>query len=94
MTVIYKYPLELADEVLVEAPTLARWRTVSMQAGVYGSRHLCVWAEVDPSRPAVGYLFHIYGTGHPMRSTNQHYIGTAFDPIGLVWHVYVESDYQ
>lgn len=90
MTVIYRYPLQIADEVVIEAPTLARWLTVAIKDG-----RLTVWAEVEPSRATIGYLFHIYGTGHPMRSINQHYIGTVMDvlPTGrtLVWHVYVET---
>lgn len=88
MTVIYKYPFELQDVVLIEAPSLARWRHVASQNG-----KLTVWAEVDPIRPTVGYRFHVYGTGHEMRSTSQHYIGTVMDPP-FVWHIYVESDYQ
>lgn len=88
MTVIHKYPLELTDEFLIEAPALAQWRCVASQNG-----RLTVWAEVDPERPTIGYMFHIYGTGHPMRSTGQHYIGTVVDEY-FVWHVYVESDYQ
>ena len=52
--------------------------------------HLFIWAEVDNDSTCVDITFRIYGTGHELDYEHEKYqfVDTAFDPRGLVWHIY------
>lgn len=84
-TVIYKYPIEVTDRQIVSAPAAAKWRFVALQHG-----RITVWAEVDPTAPEIGHIFHIYGTGHPILTSDLNFIGSIMDGA-FVWHIYVEG---
>lgn len=55
----------------------------------YQGEELMIWYECDPDAPLEDRFFAVRGTGHKWAETiRQNYIGTAFNPYGLVWHVY------
>jgi hypothetical protein len=85
---IYKYSIETTDEQIIEMPAGAKILTVQPQ----GAFSLCLWAEVDTEQPKEQRTLLTYGTGHPMRNTQQRYIGTyQLQGGGLVFHVYEEA---
>ena len=48
-----------------------------------------VWAEVITAAPLRDRFFQVYGTGHSVTcDRGLTYVGTAFLPNGLVFHVY------
>lgn len=83
---VYKYQLEIKDEVLVSMPKDAKILTVQVQNG-----RPCIWASVDPSSSDMEIRkFRIAGTGHPVEdSIIENYIGTVQMYEGkLVFHVF------
>ena len=87
MKTVYKYELEITDRQDIHLPKGAQFLSAQMQNG-----KLCVWALVESTREHVHRIFHVLGTGHPMRTDNLVYIGTAqMIGGGLVWHVFVEG---
>jgi hypothetical protein len=84
---IWKFPLELSDEVEVSMPIDAKVLSVSNQRP-----RIMLWALVDPSAEKEIRKFRIYGTGHQFKSAeNLKFVGTVQDPHGtfeLVWHVF------
>jgi len=82
---IWKFPLPVADRILVDMPFGAKVLTAQRQGPF-----LCLWAEVYSDRSTVSRIFRVFGTGHEMPAEfgyEDRYVGTVqFD--GLVWHVY------
>lgn len=81
----------------IRMPKGARILTVHEQGG-----NVCAWAEVDTEAPSVGRMLAIVGTGwkghlhealerarggRGVALSGGVYVGTAFMPDGLVWHV-------
>lgn len=87
MRTIYKYPLDLVREQVIEAPIPAKVKAVKVQGD-----QLCVWIQVDSQCVGPNYWprqrhFIIVGTGQELPSQNYHYIDTVL--LGqFVWHVY------
>ena len=82
---VFKYPLALADTQSVEIPDGGTILAVQDQAG-----QLCLWALVDPARPAASRQIEIRGTGHAVPGGGEMaYLGTVQQASGgLVWHVF------
>jgi hypothetical protein len=87
MTTIYKYKLAVVDAQTLELPEPKGLLSVAMQNG-----DLCLWAEVDPSKPKSNFTILIFGTGHPIsEEIEKRYIGTVHSmQRGLVWHVFLK----
>ncbi len=88
---VYKYPLDIQDEVIVMMPKGARVLSVQVQNG-----RPCLWAAVDPSETELEKrLFRIAGTGHPIYDdVVDGFIGTIQLYDGkLVFHVF-EAKYE
>lgn len=86
MHTIFKYPVQMSEDFAVEAPEGAEWLSVQVQGA-----QVCMWARVDPSRPAKVYRFGVHGTGHDMPGFTAHapYIGTFQLAEGaLVFHLF------
>lgn len=86
MMKVFKYPLEIKDEVSVPMPLGAKILTVQSL-----NNKPCIWAAVDPSTTYMEMRkFRIAGTGHPIAdSTVDGYIGTVQLHGGmLVFHVF------
>lgn len=84
MKTIYKYILKITDRQLVRMHEGANILTTANQRG-----ELCIWAEVDTSRPCENRNIRIVGTGNPFIPKNPGYIGSA-QIEDFVWHVYEE----
>lgn len=81
---VFKYPLEITDEQVVEMPEGAKIISVQTQ-----NNQVCLWAIVTPHNQLIKRGIRIYGTGHPIDRENLEYIGTAIMENGnLVWHVF------
>lgn len=83
---VYKYPLDIQDEVVVMIPKGARVLSVQVQNG-----RPCLWAAVDPNELTLEErLFRISGTGHPIQDdVVDGFIGTIQMYDGkLVFHVF------
>lgn len=83
---VYKYPLDIQDEVVVMMPKGARVLSVQVQSG-----RPCLWAAVDPSEITLEERwFRIAGTGHPIQDdVVDGFIGTIQMYDGrLVFHVF------
>jgi hypothetical protein len=86
MNAIWKYSLEDAGRQQIEMPEGARIISVQVQHGIP-----CLWAIVDPGKPAVRRTFHIIGTGNPFNAAPLAYVG-SFQLLNgkFVGHVFEE----
>lgn len=83
---VYKYPLDIQDEVTVMMPKGARVLSVQVQNG-----RPCLWAAVDPNEMTLEErFFRIAGTGHTIQDdVVDGFIGTIQMYDGrLVFHVF------
>lgn len=85
---IWKFPLAVADQQLIEIPRGAKLLTAQIQ---YGDK-LNLWALVDEHAPKGRRLIAIYGTGNPLPDEGfdfGRYIATFQIAQGaLVFHVF------
>ena len=91
MGIIYKYPLEITDEQILEVPMRTTFLTVMFQNG-----QLYVWGKhsiYDPPLQKVKRRIVIVGTGHEFDNASLNYIGTVQER-GFVWHVFNDYSYQ
>lgn len=88
---IWKYPLEIRDNVVVRMPYGAIVRYVAVQ-----NDELCLWAEVNPHNEGSFRTFAIVGTGHgfPVSPEGMYlnYLGSVQHMNMFVWHVYEYID--
>lgn len=88
MKTIWKFPLEVVDEQLVDMPEGSEILAVQVQLGVP-----CLWAAVTPDAAKVKRCIATYGTGHPMKSrAADQYVGSyQLQGGALVFHVYGDT---
>jgi hypothetical protein len=85
MKTIYKYPIEITDEQVVEMPVYARILGVQMQGD-----NVNIWALVDTELPTLSVKIRVLGTGNPIAAGLQlRYIGTVCGVF--VWHVFIDD---
>lgn len=85
MKTIWKYILEMRDDLAVEMPVGAELLAVQLQGGAP-----CLWALVDPSLHKEVRYFRLAGTGHRISADEKlKYVGT-FQMHGgtLVFHLF------
>jgi hypothetical protein len=83
---VFKYPLEMTSDQMIEMPKGAAVLCVQAQGGLPK-----LWASVDPTAPRVKRRFGIYGTGHEMPGFLAHYVGTFQMQDGaFVFHVFTD----
>lgn len=83
MRTVYKYSLEVQDNVAVEMKRGADTLHFAMQGG-----SPTIWALVNPDAPLETRVFRLAGTGHPLELPETlDYIGTTFDGP-FVWHLF------
>lgn len=83
---VYKYEFPVGDTCYVTMPIGAKVISV----GVQRERHICLWAVVNPEAETETRIFHVRGTGHPLRlaaNNGSRFIGTVFDGP-FVWHIF------
>lgn len=85
MNVIYKYPLSVAGEQLLDMPKGANILTVAMQRGA-----VYIWAIVDPEAAKEQRTIAVIGAGHPLGDLARlDYIGSVQADYGqLILHVF------
>ncbi len=87
MTTIHKKKLQITDVQEIELPICSTIRYLGTQG-----EDVCIWYECDPSLPKVKLRIYCYGTGHPMGTKMQRYIGTAVVLDGRgVFHFYLDN---
>lgn len=89
---VYKYHLDIQDEVSVMMPKGARVLSVQVQDG-----RPCLWAAVDPIQIELEKrTFRIAGTGHPIADdVIDGFVGTIQMLDGrLVFHVFEMNAYE
>lgn len=79
---IYKFPLRLVDEQVIDVAETFHPLCVQMQKDV-----ITVWAEIDPKSAAKKLTFFIAGTGTELTKRECKYLGTV-QTGAFVWHVY------
>ncbi len=84
MKTIWKFPLPLTDNPMVEMPQDALVLDVQIQHG-----EICLWAVVDGKAPLENRSFFVVGTGHPMPAHAGRYVRTV-QQDRFVWHVFEE----
>lgn len=83
---IWKYPIQVTPNQVVEMPKGARILCVQVQNGT-----LCLWALVNPALPKEQKFVAVLGTGYERSEAqiaNYTYLGTVQNPP-FVWHVFV-----
>lgn len=82
---IWKFPLVVADEQIIETPEINQPLTVQVQHGTP-----CLWSMVDPDSRRIKVRVRIFGTGHAGVTSEMLYVGT-FQVSGgaLVFHVFL-----
>lgn len=85
MKVIYKYIIEIEDEILLEIPQHAQILSIQTQKD-----KPCIWAVVETDNPIVKRNLKLIGTGHEIKNyMNCNFIGTfqVHDGAG-VFHLF------
>jgi hypothetical protein len=86
MRTIYKYPLEAVDEQTITTKANYKILTVAVQ-----NEQPCLWIEVDTEKDDEDIKIFTHGTGHPLFSEANNYIGSyQLHKGSLVFHVYKE----
>lgn len=86
MKTIYKYPLAVTDEQIVDLPGQAVPLSVQVQHGTP-----CLWAMVDTDLRSEKLIVRTFGSVHPLPSWAGEYAGTyQLDGGALVFHVFFE----
>lgn len=85
MTTIFKYPLVLQDEQIVQMPVDARPLSVGLQRG-----SICLWmAARQIEDPREDRIIYVVGTGIPTdKIDNAQYVGSVQDGP-FVWHIFI-----
>ena len=89
MRTIWKFPLKVTSEQIIEAPPPFNVLSVAEQGGI-----LCLWAMVDPQGMKQQWRIIIKGTGHTFPTgevTTEIFVGTVLTSgMELVWHVFAK----
>lgn len=82
ISVVYKYPFDVADAFVIQMPVGAQVLKVEQQNGTP-----TLWALVNPRAVEVTRRFRIVGTGHPFDADRLTFIATWQQPP-FVWHLF------
>lgn len=88
MKKIWKFPLEMADEQVIQMPAGSEALCVQMQHDI-----ACLWALVYPGAKLVSRHVFLYGTGWevPDAITGLNYLGTVQVNEGdEIYHIFIE----
>jgi hypothetical protein len=88
--VVWKYPFEVENEFIIRMPRGAQVLAVQAQGN-----EACLWALVNSDNELEDRKFFVRGTGHPIRLSDGHYIGTFQLLDGaFVGHLFVEWNWE
>lgn len=80
------WKLDLAHNREIKLPAGAKLLSVGFQ-----KPHVRLWALVDPEVPKVKRRVKLLSTGHELVGDGWEFAGTVLAPLGLVFHVFVET---
>lgn len=85
MRTIYKYPIKIEDEQVIQVPVGATILSVQVQ-----KEQPCVWIAVDTAQSVHARRLYLVGTGQPCQHVNGcKYVGTFQIQNGnLVFHLF------
>jgi hypothetical protein len=84
MKSIYKYPLEINDNIALDLPKGAKVLSIGNQNNIP-----CLWALVDPAKPKEKRRFRVLQTGQSVKGDIGTFIGTVLLNNGhFVIHVF------
>lgn len=87
MMTIWKYVLPIEDNIEIDMQIGAKILHIDNQ-----QEEVCIWALVNPDEDIETRRFRIYGTGHPVESERDKYIGSAMlRNSSLGFHVFDEG---
>lgn len=92
MQTIWKFPLEVTDEQIIEMPDKSTILSIQTQFG-----NPCIWALVNPDADKTKRRFFIFGIGHNVEIEEGliRHIGTFQMQEGrLVFHVFEVMDWE
>jgi hypothetical protein len=81
MRTVWKFPLEITDQQVIEVHGIPRVVLVAIQNGTP-----CIWMEMDTDERKVPMRLYIVGTGHSVPPFTQHVV--SFLDGRFVWHIY------
>lgn len=82
MKTIWKFPLTIDDEQVVEMPRSSVPLSVALQDGT-----VCLWAEVITEFPLRKAHISIRGTGHAVPDEYERFMGSV-QQGPFVWHIF------
>lgn len=81
--VIWKFPLRLVDEQVIEVPGL-----INVISAVNQDGNLCLYAEVKPDDPPAKVKVFVVGTGNPAHHVEEALFVDTVMMGPFVWHIY------
>lgn len=81
---VWKFPILMMDEQRLEIP----FGSKPLYVGLDPSGNPCIWYEVNPQETVSQVMFYVVGTGNPIPTRVNIYLG-SFVHGSFVWHVYV-----
>lgn len=87
MQKIFKYPIPITDEFVIEMPAMHQPLKVGIQAS-----EPVLWAMVNSHTESVNVTFRIFGTGHEIENPDKLQYISTFQLRGLVWHLFKVLD--
>jgi hypothetical protein len=87
VSTVWKFPFELYDE---EQPFDYYPQGMMDSKPFVGLQHsrVCLWQRVESDAVLIQFVARIVGTGHEF-DRRWHYVGSAIDPRGFVWHLII-----
>lgn len=85
MRTIWKFPLNMSYETVINAPLGASFRHVDRDP----TGKLCVWMEVETLNSSIPKTIYVIGTGH-LVPPHSNYLASIVDG-SFVWHLYEVS---
>jgi hypothetical protein len=89
MVTIWKYPLEIKDDQIIQMPGMSKILSVGLQGSIP-----CLWALVNTDNTPIEYHIYMFGTGQPLEYIYLlQFLGTLIlHNEHLVCHVYSQPD--
>lgn len=86
MKTIYKYPIKITDEQIINMPIGANIISIQMQ-----NKIATIWAIVSTKEILTSVKIRVFGTGEeiPVGSVLRH-VGSVQDR-GYVWHIFIDD---
>lgn len=86
MKTIYKYPIEIRDRQIIQAPIDSK----PILAGLDPNGKPCIWMEINKEYQHIPHpmTVYIFGTGFDIPDNLKHF--QSFKQDIFIWHVYLD----